>query len=356
MQVYPHKRVTVAMAFVRMPTPQSPQSRGRLGEDPAYTYFRCMAVAYGSVRRFNPGVELALVTTEPLPEPYAQQLAAIGVETVLAPFTHRPPEDFGRGWASSLFHLDAMAALAGRGHTLVFIDPDVLCVRPLDAVLVAAGDAAGVQTEFDALHAPEDEPMLLEYEKICGEMHRELGEETVRHGVFGGYFYVLPPPLLPALLDRIDRAWSLALDRHARGKSVFYTDEHFMNYALRAVEVVEMSAYVRVIGTAPWRRMVTDRETVLGLTLWHLIHEKDLGFQQLYRDAVDPASWFWTASPDEFRERAGAITSATRRSPQRALLNCTGDLIEKLTTERMQHRLKPLFTRMVQLYSSMRMA
>lgn len=349
------ERVTVAMAFVRMPTAESPQSRGRLGEHPAYTYYRCMASAYGSVRRFNPDVELVLVTKEPLPQPYAGQLAAIGVETVLAPFAHRPPEGFGDGWASSLYHLDAMAALANRGRTLVFIEPDMLCVRPLDALLAAVGDAAGVQTERleDMRVTPGSRPMRM-YEEACHEMHLELGEETAAHGMYSGSFYVLPPPLLPVLLDRLDRAWPLALDRHAHGKGRFHTDEHFMNYALRGVEMVEMSRHVRVIGTAPWRRWLTDRETILGLTLWNLTHEKDLGFQRIYRDAVDHASWFWTSPDDEFRERAGAIMSATRRTPQRALLNGVGDLVEKCTTESMQHRLKPLYTRMVQLFSSMR--
>jgi len=346
--------VTVAMAFVRMPTAESPQSRGRLGEDPAHTYFRCMASAYGSVRRFNPDVALALVTAEPLPEPYAGQLAAIGVETVIAPFAHRPPEGFGRGWASSLYHLDATAALADRGSTLLFIEPDMLCVRPLDELLAGAGDAVGVQTErLDALYTPGAKG-LADYAESCAEMHLELGEETAEHGMYSGSFYLIPPPSMPVLLDRIDRAWSLALERHARGKSVFSTDEHFMNYALRGVDVVEMSRHVRLIGTAPWRRLLTDRRTILGLTLWNLTYEKDLGFQRMYRDAVDPASWFWKASADAFRERAGAIMSVTRRSPQRALLNAAGGIVQRLTTESVQHRLKPVYTRMVQVFASMR--
>ncbi|MEV8559630.1 hypothetical protein AB0478_24925 [Streptomyces sp. NPDC051917] len=354
MQDCVRKQVTVAMAFVRMPTAESPQSRGRLGEDPAHTYFRCMASAYGSVRRFNPDVALVLVTSEPLPEPYAGQLAAIGVETVIAPFAHRPPKGFGRGWMSSLYHLDAMTALADRGSTLLFIEPDMLCVRPLDALVAAAGEAVGVQTErLDALYAP-GAKALVEYAESCAEMHRELGEENAEHGMFSGSFYLIPPPSMPVLQERINRAWTLALERHAHGKSAFSTDEHFMNYALRGVQVVEMSHHVRLIGTAPWRRLLTDRRTILGLTLWNLTYEKDLGFQRMYRDAVDPDSWFWKSSADEFRERAGAIMSVTRRSPQRALVNAAGDIVERLTTESMQHRLKPLYTRMVQIFASMR--
>ncbi|MFJ2739463.1 hypothetical protein ACIO3O_07320 [Streptomyces sp. NPDC087440] len=347
-------RTTVAMAFVRMPTAQSPQSRGRIGEDPAHTYYRCMASAYGSVRRFQPDADLVLVTADPLPEPYAGQLAAIGVETVLAPFAHRPPAGWGHGWVSSLYHLDALEALAPRGGTQVFIEPDMLCVRPLDTLLASLDGAVGVQTErLDALYAP-GAPALDEYARSCHAMHRELGESDAEHGMYTGSFYAIPERWGPVLRERVARAWELALERHARGLPCFHTDEHFMNYALRAVPLKETSEHVRLIGTAPWRRLLTDRDTILGLTLWNLTHEKDLGFQRLYGEAVDRGSWFWTASDAEFRERAGAVLAATRRTPQRALLNGVGDLVEKVTTPAMQRRLKPLYTRMVQVTASMR--
>jgi len=348
-------RVTVVMAFVRLPKAQSSQVRGRAGEPVAYTYYRCMAVAFASFRRFNPDVPLVLVTNEPLPEPFAGQLADIGVETLITPFAHRPPRGFGQGWESSLFLFDAMAALRGRGGTQLFSDPDQICVRPLGPLLAAVGDAVGAQKErIEDLHKGSSD-LLGPYRETCAETHQELGEESAEHPLFGGHFYLVPEMWADVLLERIERAWRHSLDRHARGRPHLWTDEHFMNYALRGVPWVETSDLVRSVPTAPWRRFLTDRETILGLTLWHLIHEKDLGFQRLYRDAVDPGSWFWTVQDDEFRERVGAVTSATRRTPQRALLNAAGDLVEKVTTERMQHRLKPGYTRMVQLFSSMRL-
>jgi hypothetical protein len=345
--------VTVAMAFVRMARAESTQCRGRLGEEPALAYFRCMASAYGSVRRWNPEAELVLVTTEPLPEPYAGQLAGIGVEIVLAPFAHRPPEGFGRGWVSSLYHLDAMEALRERGGTQVFVEPDLLCVRPLDDMLRAVGDRVGAQFEPELMR-PEAKEWDW-YWDLCDEIHVELGESGGRHQPYSGSFYVVPEHHAGALLERLERAWRLSLERHRHGRPGLSTDEQLMNYALRGVPVAEMSGHTRVIPTTPWRRYLTDRATILGLTWWNLTHEKDLGFQRMYGAAVDPGSWFWTAPEDEFRERAGAMMSALGPvTPRRAVLNAACGFVERHTSDRMRHRLKPLYARSVQLYSSLR--
>ncbi|MER6071477.1 hypothetical protein ABT187_22040 [Streptomyces sp. NPDC001817] len=346
--------VTVAMAFARMPSAQSPFARGRLGEPPAYTYYRCMASAYGSVRRWNPDARLVLVTDDPPPEPFAAQLARIGVEILSTPFAHRPPEGYAKVWGASLYHLDAMEALRGRGGVLVFTEPDVLCVRPLDDLVASVGDAVGAQRERLEDCAKPGTRKLDGYWELCSAMHLELGEPTADHEYFNASVYVIPERWAPVLCERIDKAWQLSMTRHERGEQGFFQDEHFMNYALRGAPVREMSSHVRIVPTAPYRRYLTDRDTILGLTLWNLPYEKDLGFQRMYRDAVDPRSWFWTSPPQEFRRRAGAMLSATRRSPQRALLNVCGDIVERLTTERMQGRLRPVYTRMVQLAASLR--
>lgn len=348
------RKITVAMAFARMPSAQSPYARGRLGEPTAYTYYRCMASAYGSLRRWNPDADLVLVTTDPLPEPFHGELARIGVETLLTPFAHRPPEGYAKVWGASLYHLDAMDALRGRTGVQVFTEPDVLCVRPLDALIAHVGDSVGVQAERQEDVAKPGSRKLDGYRELSASMHLELGEPTADHEMFNGSVYVVPERWVSPLHERIDKAWQLSMARYDRGGQGFFQDEHFMNYAVRGTPVTEMSSHVRVVPTAPYRRYLRDRDTILGLTLWNLPYEKDLGFQRMYRDAVDPRSWFWTSSPDEFRGRAGAMLSATRRTPQRALLNLCGDIVEKVTTERMQMRMRPLYSRVVQLATSLR--
>ncbi|NGN65089.1 hypothetical protein G5C51_14430 [Streptomyces sp. A7024] len=346
-------QLTAAIAFTPRDEGQSPQCRGRKGEPKAYTYYRCMLVAYASLRRFNPDVDLVLVTTEPIPEQFAGEYRRIGVETLLTPFRHCPPEGFSRGWQATPYLLDALAALRGRGD-IVMGDPDQLCVRPLAPLLELAGDRIGVQTENIADLGKPGSDKSREIREISAEMFRDFGEPMDGWRFYGGYYYSVPERSLPPLLERLERAWQWSLGRFAEGRSRLWIDEHFMAYALRALPTVELSAHVRNIPTAPWRRYLTDPEAILRLTMWHLIHEKDLGFQRMYGDAADPASWFWTASDDAFRQQAGAMMSVTRQAPQRALLNSCGAVVEKLTTEGMQRRLKPVYTRMVQAYAGMR--
>lgn len=345
----PGGRMTVAIAFVRMPKAESAQCRGRPGEEPALSYFRCMVSAFGSVRRWNPAADLVLVTAEPLPQPYAGQLARIGVETVLAPFAHRPPEGLGTGWASSLYHLDAMEALRTRGGTQVFIEPDLLCVRPLDDLLTTVGDRVGAQFE-PALMRP-DSKEWDGYWDLCAAVHPALGERAVRHERFSGSFYVVPEHHVPVLLDRIERAWRITLDRHRQGRPGFSTDEHFMNYALRGVPVAELSGYTRVISTVPWLRCPERPEVVPELTLWNLCFEKDRGFQRMYPYAADATSWFWTAPAEEFRARAAAVMSIRRPGPGSALVESAARVLRHTTDERLRRRLRAGYGKFLQLRS-----
>lgn len=346
-------KITAAMAFAKMPPSQNLMSRGKLGEDPMYTYYRCMVVCFGSVRRWNPRVDLVLVSADPLPEPFNGQLERMGVEIVLTDFRHRPPEGFGK-MGGSLFLFDAMEKLRGRGGLQVFIDPDTLCVRPLDDLVSCLGDAVGVQGErLEDLQKPSSDKFK-GYREMSAEMHLELGAPTAEHRMYGGHFYAVPERWTPVLLERIEEMWKLSLARCEQGKPVLLTDEPIMNFAVRAAPLMEMNSHVRSIPTAPWRRFLTDPDIINGLTLWHLIHEKDLGFQRMYRYAIDPRSWFWKSPLEEFRNKAGAMMSATRRTPQRALLNFCGDIVERVTTERVQNRLKPLYTQLVKSTSMLR--
>ncbi|MDI2128397.1 hypothetical protein [Yinghuangia seranimata] len=346
-------RTTAAIVFTRMPTSQNPMTKGRFREDPMFTYYRCMVVAFASVRRWNEDVDLALVCSEPPPAPFDVELAKLGVEVVPAPFTHRPPAGFGR-WGGSLFLLDAMEALRDRGGLQMFLDPDILCVRPFDEMLRFQGDTVGVQGErLSDLQKPSSDKFK-GYRDTCAAMYPELGETRLEHDLYGGHFYAIPEHLMPVVLERAERAWKLSLARFEQGLPAFTTEEPLMNYAVLAVPTTHMGPHVRSIPTAPWRRFLTDPTVIDGLTLWHCSHEKDMGFRRLYQAAVDPDSWFWTAPGREFRARTGATLSATQQTRMRALLNAGGDFVERYTSERMQNRLKPLYVEMVRVHASLR--
>ena len=70
-------------------------------------YDRGIVVALASARAQNPDCAAALVTNAPVPEPYAAQLAAAGVEVLLCPFdAFRFPPD--TPWALAFYKLCAL--------------------------------------------------------------------------------------------------------------------------------------------------------------------------------------------------------------------------------------------------------
>ena len=49
-------------------------------------YYRCIVVALVSAKQQNPDCEVALITNDPLPAPFDQQLARAGVTIYQCPF------------------------------------------------------------------------------------------------------------------------------------------------------------------------------------------------------------------------------------------------------------------------------
>lgn len=95
-------------------------------------YDRGIVVALASARAQNPDCAVALVTNAPVPEPYAGQLAAAGVQVLDCPFeTFRFPADLP--WSLAFYKLCAMDWVLA--HTAyercAMIDADTYTQRPL---------------------------------------------------------------------------------------------------------------------------------------------------------------------------------------------------------------------------------
>ena len=308
--------VTVAMAFARVDASQNPNQRSRNGEDAATAYFRCMVVAYSSFRRFNPNLRLTLITDSRPLQPFAAQLNGLRVEVIEVPFSHRPPEGFSDRFTSSLYLLDAVTTL--KTENALFVDPDVLCVRALGSMVAAAGGRVAVlPIAFDP-----DKRVIGLSGREAGQLHEILGELPGPPVHLGGEMYLFPRQYAETIQQRIGAAWELTLKRHSLGQSKFWTEEHIMNYVLRGVPTTDMRAFVRRIWTAHSVRYVDGSEK--NLTLWHLPAEKDRGFASVYPLAIDHESWFWTATDDDFVERASRAMGLHHRKFSRFILDMAG--------------------------------
>jgi hypothetical protein len=277
-----------------------------------------MIVAFASLRRWNPSLPLTLVVDDSPAPALKETLDTIGVEILEVAFHHRPPEGFHAKFAGSLFMVDAMRATADQ--RALYIDPDVLCVRPLAKMLDHVGGAVG------ALEIPYtfDENINGLTLAEAGELHRNLGESAGRFPHFGGECLVLPPGAMEALLARVESGWTLSLERFEKGQTRFTTEEHLLSFALRGVNVVPLSPFIKRIWTTSRVRTVTGQER--DLSLWHLPSEKGRGFDRLFPVALAPESWFWRGSQAEFLERSGRAMGLWGRSQYRWARDSVGAL------------------------------
>ena len=318
--------VNVVIPFVRIEASQNPNQRARRRGDPATPYFQAMLVSFASLRRFNEKAQLTLVTNASPPSPFAEQLSKLGVQICIIPFAHRPPPGFSDRFTASLYLLDALEQLTA--EITVLIDPDILCIRPLDSMLSRSNGSVGV-LQVDS--TPDEDINGLTRRK-SGELHALLGEPLDCPIHYGGEFYLIPIRHLKTLQARCMSAWALALERHALGRSKFWTEEHILSFALRGVPVTELGDFIRRIWTAHSFRQVDGNER--DLTLWHLPAEKDRGFASIYLAATDRESWFWTLSDDAFRDHAGQAMGLHKRNFTRLALGIAGHAVRRARTRK----------------------
>lgn len=331
---------TVAVAFTPAPAAQNPNLRSTGDAGAATTYYRSMVVTFASVRRWNPGLVLVLVSDVTPPDPFAGQLAALGVRLLDTMFDHRPPVGFWPTFNASLFTLDAMAALSRHGNAsdrFLLIDPDVLCVGDL----TPAFDSFSGKT---FLVYPTGIPEHEESQGISAidvvPMHHELDTELLDPPIhYGGEFYGFTPVGAAPVLARAEDAWQLSLRGWAEAKPHFVTEEHLLNYALRRAPMADGQSFIRRIWTAPVYRTVRgDEHTLL---LWHLPSEKDRAFSTLSGAALDPHSWFWTSDCRMFIRKAGAINGMPRRRLRRWAYDVAGKFVRRAQRFARRFRLRP---------------
>jgi len=246
------------------------------------------------------------VTNESPPRRYTGLLAELAVETLVTPYTWLLP--IVRQFRTSFYVLNAIQALAGRQLTVV-IDPDVVCIRPLN--LSSDDTAIGA---YPLQHLPD--------EAINGLTRREAatlsalldGGEPRLAPHYGGECLAIPSAVAAGLLERCEVGWKWSLEQAMRALPFFPTEEHLISYALRRLAVEDLSPLVRRIWTGPRYRNVEGDED--KLTLWHLPAEKQAGIATLWPAINNHRSWFWQADAVEFRTHAArslGITPTLRR-------------------------------------------
>ena len=262
----------VIVPFAVDPAESTPFTRGshraRLS-----TYYRSSIATFGTLRRFNPRLECIFATNVTPPDPVVQQFGRLDVRIAHVdarlPQT-RPP---GTIFRTSLYLFDVLrAGSIPDGGIAVYLDPDVLCVRPITFAL-----QDGRVGCLPLATGPHDSIKGLSLTQIAGISAR-LGrpqDSIPRH--IGGEILAVTPAALPTLLERIEGALSCRADD---GTPVFLNEEHVLTYASDS-SWSSMRSLVARIWTAPRYRDVPDDATALAL--WHLPAEKTRGLRPVHR-------------------------------------------------------------------------
>lgn len=314
--------VQLAIAFTPAPASDSRNLRRGSQADPTDVYYLSMELAFRTYRRWSGDARLVLVSDVAPPSTWRKRLASIGVDWLQAPFKSQPSVELAKTFQASLYSLDAIAALAAAAQSdaepILLLDPDCLAVKDLTPLARrAAAHVCAYPLDFPPDYVANG---LSGHE--AAELHTRLNPSLIgdpEH--FGGEFYGFTPRLIAPVLDCIPSAMRLSVDLAKAGAPRFSTEEHFLSYALRTVEVDRVDDAVRRIWTAPSHRTVEGDES--RLTLWHLPSEKDRGFASALRWARDPDSSFW--SPDaNFERELGRLVGVGRRPMRRFAYDTIG--------------------------------
>jgi hypothetical protein len=304
----------VAIAFTPVSPDQNPNIRTSAYAEGHAVYLQSMCVAFASVRRWNPDIALALVSTEATPDKYGRLLDEIGVELDVVPFEHQPPPGFAPTFAASLYMLDALSASS---VDTLFVDPDVYCTGDLGPLLRRLEGEVGVLE----IATPATEPINGMTLADAAHVYEALGS-TRRPRHFGGEFYHVPVARRAAIINRAERAWVDALRRHGEGLPRFATEEHILGFALSEEAPHDVGDLVARIWTARRYRLVPDHPE--QLLLWHLPSEKQRGFVELYDAVVERDSWFWAATHAENVRRSARAFGISGRRLDRLAFDTAG--------------------------------
>jgi hypothetical protein len=242
------------------------------------TYFKCIVVSFTSLRFWNPTLTLQLTTNLHLPKIYAKQLEDIGVHTKIIAYDHNPPISFGDTFRGCFYLIDAIGA---ENENALYLDPDILCVKPIPISEIAIDSIAALDLKFDDQKqingiSPREARILSSKfsEKKFDKVHKHYGGEAI----------YIPQSLKKNILAEIEEIWLGNKRSAADGRLFLPTEEHIFSIAFSSYAVEDLNSIIlRIWTTLKYSKAEGGDLDVTRLSLWHLPAEKSHGFRKAYR-------------------------------------------------------------------------
>lgn len=250
-------------------------------DDKFVAYYKCIAVAFASIRRCYPEAKLILFSDRHIHEPYGSILGKIGAETVIIEGVYTERNDLRNVFPGCLFTLDVIGSLKReQGDQIFLLDPDVVMRRRIeDAVSgVQSGAIGALAIDYPINHLVQGQSRasLSVLAARCGADPNSL---PIRY--FGGEFYALPLHRASELSKHVESIVHESKILSENPNAIELTEEHVLSVALALEpQVFSANTTIKRIWTNPsfcnWE--ASDAQ----LPLWHLPGEKGRLFKKLF--------------------------------------------------------------------------
>lgn len=261
-----------------MPASENPNINSSSDTKSRNTYYKSIIVSFFSLRKFNPFLNLTLVTTEEPPKHFYKQLNYLRVNIQIIPFMHRPPQKFASQFTGCFYLLDALSI--EEQDDCLYLDPDVLCLSEMPLIFNSNQAILAYALEI----SPFEEVSglkITDSKNIAFEIFTDNSIKTDSYQFYGGEFYYIPNISRESLSKNMELAFLNSVQRFELGLNYFPTEEHLLSAAFINLEVEPANHLISRVWTAPTYRNVTGRE--MQKNFLHFPAEKEWGFTKTYK-------------------------------------------------------------------------
>jgi hypothetical protein len=243
-----------------------------------------------------PESRLTLITSKKLSDVNQLRLDKLSVKVEIVAFTFQPPQGMVRRFAGCFFLFDAMAKRIGK--SVLYLDPDVLCMRDLDFFSyeksIYALNLKGA--EYPEVENSKNEE-IFPYLQARG-LFQPLSRAEFSY--FGGELYFVPESLSAILFTKISELWDRnSLDFYS-GETVLSTEEQFLSVIFQKFPISNAFGSIKRV----WTSLRFDNwlgASDHNLPLIHLPSEKEFGFARLSKLLSENVEYYLSLSDDEWR-------------------------------------------------------
>ena len=267
----------VVIPFVQIDA-HNPNLSSRNFSSALNTYFKCIIVAFASLRQCNPNLKLQLTTNLEVKEPYKDQLNKLNVDIKIVKYIHNQPSEFGETFRGCFYLFDAIIA---ENEDVLYIDPDVFCVGsiPLDFFedcVIGALDLQFADSKVINGISP------VEARKIYSQLLTKHVGKSHKH--FGGEAIYISQSIKNSLVSDIDKLWIANISASKKGEKFLTTEEHILSLIFSNYSITNLDFLIlRIWTTTRYRKIEGGIFEKQNPILWHLPSEKSFGFHKAYQ-------------------------------------------------------------------------